>query len=211
MATSSADSENAVPVIVLTGGPGGGKSALLNRCMTEPELAAHLLPLEEAIQGMRGSGLDPRSREFHCVLAAHQIAAEDALKRTTASHHRRAIVTHGGTLDRCAFWQSFGYSRESFFEMTGSTLEVHYRRYSLVLHLESAAVRVPEAYLRYPLAPRAESAAEATRLDELLASLWSSHPRYVRMAAAPEFEIKLAQALRMIRDFVVQAPSPHSE
>ncbi len=193
------DSEHAVPVIVLTGGPGGGKSALLDHCATDAALAERIIVLEEA---MRGCGLEPRSPEFQCALVAKQIAAENALKRMIAGRRKQALLTHRGTLDPCAFWQSFGHSRESFFEMTGSTLQDHYRRYDLVLHLESAAVRLPEAYLRYPLAHRPECAADAARLDELLGELWGNHPRYLRIAATSDIETKLARALRIIHDFL---------
>jgi len=196
------DSHSSVAVIVLTGGPGGGKSALLDHCATDAALAERIIVLEEAVRAMRGCGLEPRSPEFQCALVAKQIAAEDALKRTMVGRRKQVLLTHRGTLDPCAFWESFGHLRESFFEMTRSTLQGHYRRYDLVLHLESAAVRLPEAYLRYPLAHRPESAADAARLDELLVELWSNHPRYIRIAATSEIDMKLARALRIIHDFL---------
>jgi len=198
----SADTGHAVPAIVLTGGPGGGKSTLLDRCAAEPTLAQRIVVLEEAIHGMRGCGLAPRSKEFQCAMVAAQIAAEDALGRTMAGGPKQALVTHRGTLDPGAFWQSFGHPRRSFFEMSRLTLQDHYRRYDLVLHLESAAVRLPEAYVRFPLAHRPESVAEAARLDGLLGELWSGHPRYTRFEATPDIETKLRRCMRVIRDFL---------
>lgn len=191
--------EHSIAVIVLTGGPGAGKSALLERCTAESALPQRVVVLEEAIHAMRGTGLEPRSREFQCALVATQIAAEDALKRAVAGRGRQALLTHRGTLDPCASWQSFGHSRESFFEMTDSTLEDHYDRYDLVLHLESAAVCVPEAYVRYPRAHRPESVAEASRLDQLLGELWNGHPGYIRVEATPDIETKLGRCVRIIR------------
>ena len=108
-------------------------------------------------------------------------------------------MSHRGTLDPCAFWQSFGNSRESFFEVTGTTLEDHYRRYDLVIHMESAAVRVPEAYLRYPHAHRPEDVKQAAWLDHLLGGLWCGHPRYVKIEGTRDVEKKLLKAVELVR------------
>ncbi|MCY2991431.1 MAG: hypothetical protein NTY19_26680 [Planctomycetota bacterium] len=119
-----------------------------------------------------------------------------------------AIVSHRGTLDPCAFWQSFGNSRESFFEMTGTTFDEHYRRYDLVVHLECASVRVPEAYVRYPHAHRPEDIEQAVQLDHLLGELRCGHPKYVKIEGMVDVEEKLLRAvelIRLCRDF--QAPS----
>jgi len=146
--------------------------------------------------------LSPRSRGFQCALVAIQAGVEEGLERALVGTGKRAIVCHRGTLDPCAFWMSFGHSRESFFEMTGTTLEEHYRRYDLVVHMESAAVRVPEAYVRYPAAHRPEDVAQAALLDGLLGELWGGHPRYVKIEGMRDFEEKMGRAMRVIREFV---------
>ena len=129
-----------------------------------------------------------------------QVDTEAALFRALAGSQVQALITHRGTLDPCAFWQAFGNSRHSFFEMTGTTLKGHYERYDLVIHLESAAVHVPEAYLRYPHAHRPEDIQEAAHLDHLLGELWSGHPRYVKTEATPDVREKLRKALALVRE-----------
>jgi hypothetical protein len=158
-----------------------------------------IVTAEEAIRGMRFVRLSPHSREFQCALVAAQAATEDSLRRALQDTNKRLIISHRGTLDPCAFWQSFGNSRDSFFEMTGTTLEDHYRRYDLVLHLESAAVRVPDAYIHYPQAHRPEDVEQAVRLDRLLGELWGGHPGYVRIDAMPDFEAKLCSGIERVR------------
>jgi hypothetical protein len=111
----------------------------------------------------------------------------------------KSVLKAGLSADPCAFWQSFGNSRESFFEMTGTTLEDHYRRYDLVIHLESAAVRVPEGYARYPQAHRPEEIEQAARLDQLLGELWCRHPRYVKIEGTVDVEEKLSEGMSIIR------------
>ena len=86
--------------------------------------------------------------------------------------------------------------------MTGTTVEEHYRRYDLVLHLESAAVRAAEGYVRWPEAHRPESIEQAVRLDFLLGGLWSNHPRYVRIEGTQDVESKLSEALDVVRGLV---------
>ena len=190
---------SALKVVAITGGPGGGKSELLGRVAADRDLSGRAAILEEAIHGMRFVRMSPRSAEFQCALVAIQAASETSLARALAGTGKRLILTHRGTLDPCAFWQSFGNSRESFFEMTGTALEDHYRGYDLVIHMESAAARVPEAYLQYPNAHRPEDIAQAARLDHLLGELWSRHPHYVRLPGTPTIEEKLARGLAEIR------------
>ena len=83
--------------------------------------------------------------------------------------------------------------------MTGTTLEDHYGRYHAVLHLQSAAVHCPEAYLRYPQAHRPETIEEAARLDGLLGEIWSRHPRYSLVVSRGSLDGKMDEALEILR------------
>ena len=149
---------------------------------------------------------------FQCALVASQAGTEDFLRLDRQGTATRAIVSDRGTLDPCAFWQSFGNSRDSFFEMTGTTLDEHYRRYDLVVHLESAAVRVPEAYVRYPHAHRPEDVEQAARLDQLLSELWCGHPKYVKIEGTVGVEEKLLRAVELVRQELGTPPTePVSE
>lgn len=190
------------PVVVLTGGPGGGKSALLSRLRYGYGIVGsyRILILEEAICGMRFTRLDPHSEPFQCALVAVQAATEELACQLLASEPPAVLLTHRGTLDPCAFWQSFGHSAESFFEMTRTSLTDHYARYTAVLHMESAAVRTPCNYTRYPDAHRPESISEAARLDALLGDLWHGHPHYYLIPARESLEEKLEEAMKHLFD-----------
>jgi len=133
MASPKPDPSRCLRVICLTGGPGGGKSTLQQRMAIDEEWAEVTVVMEEAIRAMRFVRLHPRTPEFQCALVATQAATEESLQRALAGSGKwfdglttlsdvegRLLVTHRGTLDPCAFWQSFGHSKESFFEMTGT-------------------------------------------------------------------------------------------
>jgi len=86
--------------------------------------------------------------------------------------------------------------------MTGSSIGGHYRRYDLALHLQSAAVRVPDAYVRFPPAHRPESIEQASRLDRLLAEIWGGRTHYVMVEGNRHIEAKLERELWIIREFM---------
>jgi predicted ATPase len=185
--------------VALTGGPGGGKSSLLQRVAQDAELSQRVAFAEEAIRRLGFMRISPRRPEFQCALVGTQVGLECGMEAAIASSPPHLLLFHRGTLDPCAFWQFFGNSRESFFEMTGTTLEDHYRRYHAVLHLQSAAVNSPETYVRYPQEHRPETIEEAARLDGLLGELWSGHPRYTLVESTVCFDGKMNQALDLLR------------
>jgi predicted ATPase len=188
-----------IPMVALTSGPGGGKSTLLWHLREHPVLGGRIVVMEEAMHLMRFVRLSPVTPAFQCALVAIQAGTEDFLRQDRQGTDTCAVVSHRGTLDPCAFWQSFGNLRESFFEMTGTTLEDHYRRYDLVIHMESAAVRVPEEYVRYPHAHRPEDVQQAAQLDHLLGELWCGHPNYVKIEGTKGVQEKLVKAVEVVR------------
>ena len=98
-------------IVVLTGGPGGGKSALLQRVSRDLRLRSIAIVLEEALYAMRGCGLSPRSAEFQRLLVQRQMEREEHALCIAASEGRPLVLTHRGSLDPCAFWQSSGTRR----------------------------------------------------------------------------------------------------
>ena len=82
--------------------------------------------------------------------------------------------------------------------MTRTTRADHYSRYTAVLHMESAAVRAPRHYVRYPEAHRPETIADAARLDGLLGELWGGHPRYRFVAGRESLEEKMEDAAAVL-------------
>lgn len=168
-------------LIVLTGGPGGGKTTLVEELGRDPARAGHFSALPEAIFSIRHAGVSAQEKLFQRVMVNLQMALEDGLDRGLGPHDPRIILCHRGSLDPLAYWLDRGWSEEEFFEFTETTREKHYRRYAAVIHLVTAADGAPAAYERWPKAHRPEEIEDAIRLDRLLQRVWSGHAGYFRL------------------------------
>lgn len=169
------------PVIVLTGGPGGGKSTLQTELASDAEWAGRFVALPEAVQYARFVNISPSEKLFQRVIVNLQMSLEDGLARALDSTDLRAIICHRGSLDPLAFWLQRGWSEDDFFEFTETNRDEHYRRYTAVIHLVTAADGAPQQYTRWPEAHRPEEADEAIRLDRWLQQAWSGHSKYFRI------------------------------
>jgi len=168
-------------MIVLTGGPGGGKTALIEELARDPAWAGRFVALPEAIWLMRTLNLSPREKLFQRVMVHLQMALEDGLQCALDPEGPRLILCHRGSLDPLAYWLRSGWPEGEFFVYTGTSREDHYARYTAVIHLVTAADGALAAYKRWPEAHRSEPPGEAVRTDRLLQQAWGAHPRYHRI------------------------------
>jgi predicted ATPase len=170
-----------LPIIVLTGGPGGGKTTMINELSHDTDWVRRIASLPEAISLMGGLGISSRDKLFQHLIVHLQMGLEDILVRTLDVETRRLILCHRGSLDPLAYWMERGWSEQEFFEFTGTTRQEHYQRYSAILHLVTSADGAANAYLRWPQAHRPETPEAAIHLDRILQRVWSGHPRYYRI------------------------------
>lgn len=168
-------------IVALTGGPGGGKTTLLEELRRDPAWSERFVALPEAITLMGGTNIPPGERLFQRVMVHLQRALEDGLEGGLGAEDARTILCHRGSLDPLAYWLDRGWSREAFFAFTGTRLEDHYRRYAAVIHLVTAADGACSHYTKWPDAHRPEEIEDAVRLDRLLHRVWRDHPAYHRL------------------------------
>jgi tRNA (adenine37-N6)-methyltransferase len=169
------------PIIVLTGGPGGGKSTLIEDLRNDPDWASKFVCLPEAVQYARFSNIDPAEKIFQRMVVHLQIGLENGLDRACGPGDSRLILCHRGSLDPLAFWRLRGWPVEEFFSFTGMSLHEHYRRYAAIIHLVTAAEGTPRLYTRWPTSHRPEDADTAILLDRWLTETWENHPEYYRI------------------------------
>jgi hypothetical protein len=169
------------PVIVLTGGPGGGKFTLLADLRRDPQWARSFVALPETVHAVRSVNISPQDKLFQRIMVTFQMALEDELDSALGPQDLRCIICHRGSLDPLAFWLQRGWPEQEFCAFTGTCREDHYRRYAAVVHLVTCADGALWAYTRRPEAHRPEAPDEAIRLDRWLQGIWSGHPHYFRL------------------------------
>lgn len=178
--------------IVVTGGPGGGKTAVL-------ELARRCLPdrigiLPESARIILGGGfpryfsqVGRRAAQraiFHVQRELERVAEEEGALDT--------VLCDRGTLDGLAYWPG---AEEHFFEDVQTTAARERARYDAVIHL-----RTPHAgYVTDNV--RHESLVEAQAIDQRLLEIWHEHPRRYVVNGAANF---LEKVQRVIEIFEVE-------
>lgn len=178
--------------IVLTGGPGAGKTAVLE--VVRKHFSERVVILPEAAGIVFGGGF-PRTKSdagrraaqraiFHVERELETMAAEEG--------HASVVLCDRGTLDGVAYWPG---ARDEYLRAVGTTLEAELSRYTMVIHL-----RTPTEAEGYnhdnPL--RIESATEAARIDARIAEVWSTHGNRVVVQNSRAFVDKLQQVLAVL-------------
>jgi len=186
------------PLIVLTGGPGGGKSRLTEELQHDAAWSGRVAALPEAIFIMQGMGVSSRERRFQRLMVHLQMSLEEGLQRGLGPAGGRVVLCHRGSLDPLAYWLDRGWPEEEFFAFTKTRREEHLRRYAAVIHLVTAADGAVAHYARWPEAHRPEQAEDAVRLDHRLHRVWRDHPRYCRVGNEGRDWAAKSQAARRI-------------
>jgi len=192
--------------IVLTGGPGGGKTRLIEELGGDPGWAGRFAALSEATILTRRLGISVGEKLFQRVMVQLQMALEDGLQRALGAEDGRFILCDRGSLDPLAYWLARGWEQEEFFQYTATSLAEHYRRYAAVIHLVTTADGAEETYRYWPAAHRSETPEQAVRIDRLLQEAWGSHPCYYRLdnagknwAGKAENDRRIIEELLMVR------------
>lgn len=123
-------------LVVLTGGPGAGKTAVLE--IVKRNFCEHVQVLPEAASIVFGGGF-PRESSL-----AWRRAAQRAICRVQRELERGALEARSaavvlcdrGTVDSLAYWP---LDDSSFWPEVGSTLETELARYAAVIHLRTPA------------------------------------------------------------------------
>jgi nicotinamide riboside kinase len=178
--------------IVLTGGPGAGKTALLE--LIRQSFCAHVKVLPEAAGVVFGGGF-PREDDPACRRAAQRAIfyVQRELENAGDSHDPAVVLCDRGTVDGVAYWPG---PSEEYWPSLGTSLETELGRYDAVIHLRTP--RLEHGYNNEnPL--RTENAAVAADIDARILQAWSRHPRRFVVESSAEFLEKAAQALELIR------------
>lgn len=186
--------------IVLTGGPGGGKSTAAD--LFRREIGEKIVVVPETATMLFTGGF-PRVGEHKARAATQkaifhaQVALEDI---QGALYPGRVLLCDRGTIDGAAFWP--GAAPLGFFETLGTSLDRELGRYDAVIFFESAAVG--DISIEGGNPARTESNAEARELDMRLRELWSKHAAFHFVPHSASFFAKLQEGLRQLQAIVDQ-------
>jgi predicted ATPase len=193
---------DAAPVarrIVLTGGPGSGKSTAAS--FLAREFADDLWVLPEAATLLYRGGL-PRGDEHAGIsVAQHAIyTVQRSLERAHALQHPgRVQLCDRGTVDGAAYWPG---GPDGFFAELGTTRAAELARYDAIIFLHTAAM-LPGGYERN-LEVRTEDVEEAITLDQRIWELYRDHPQVISIPSQSSFLDKLIIVRKAVNDLVRQ-------
>lgn len=182
-------------LIVLTGGPGGGKTAVLE--MAKKSLNNKTVVLPESASIIFGGGfwrLPSLSARSAAQRAIFYIQRE--LETLVCDEESwECGLCDRGTLDGLAYWP---IEESKFWEMGHTTLDKELSRYYAVIHM-----RTPDDTNGYNQVNslRIENASESKIIDDKIEALWSKHPRYVEVLSSKSFLEKAEIALKYINKF----------
>jgi predicted ATPase len=176
---------------VLTGGPGAGKTAVLE--LIRQAFCEHVKILPEAAGILFGGGF-PRGDTPGLRRPAQRAIffTQRELEATADAANPAIVLCDRGTVDASAYWPG----PEDFWAAVATTLEEQLRRYEAVIHLRTPR---PESGYNQGNPLRVESAAEAAAIDERILRSWERHPRRFIVEEAPDFLGKAARALDTLR------------
>ena len=172
--------------IALTGGPGAGKTAILE--IVRRAMCEHVRVLPESASIVFGGGF-PRGAVLEARRAIFYVQRE--LEATAAEDDLAIVLCDRGTIDGGAYWPGPG----ELWPAVGTTLDEQLARYRAVIHL-----RTPTAGYNHQNPLRVESPGEAHAIDERIAVLWARHPRRFEVKPEADFLTKAAHAIQILRD-----------
>lgn len=189
--------------IVITGGPGAGKTAVLE--IARKYFCEHIAILPEAATILFSGGFW-RHKNVEAKKASQRAIfyIQREMERLVEGEQKTAVaLCDRGTLDGLAYWPE---SEEEFFKEIGTTKAKEYARYDAVIHL-----RCPSILMGYnhsnPV--RIETAEEALILDEKILKVWEGHPNRFIIDSSGDFLTKVSKTISAIRNHLPECCKTH--
>jgi predicted ATPase len=185
--------------IVLTGGPGGGKTTAID--LIRREFSGKIATVPEAATIIFSGGIE-RSVNNH-VLKTQQKAIFNLQKNLEdiqrAAYSQSIILCDRGSLDGLAYWPG---SSEEYFQCMNTSLEDELARYDAVIFFESAAKTGESIRSNNPI--RNESDKVAIVLDDKLQKIWAQHPNFNIIHSSESFINKVMFGINTVKNIIVQ-------
>jgi predicted ATPase len=181
--------------VVLTGGPGAGKTAVLE--VVGRQFCEHVVVLPEAASILFRGGF-PRVPGPAALRATQRaiFRVQDELEVLAFAEGGCALVLcDRGVVDGAAYWPG---PPEELFAEVGTSRAAALARYAAVIHLRTPGARGYDHRNPY----RVESAADAAVIDQRLVEAWDGHPRRLFVDATDDVVRKIGNAIAAIDTLV---------
>lgn len=178
-------------LVVLTGGPGAGKTAVLG--LARHRFCEHVRVLPEVATMLFGGGF-PRFDEPGAREAAQRaiFSVQRELERAVVSEASTSVaLCDRGTLDGLAYWPG---AVDAFFAALAATRAEERLRYAAVIHLRTPAA----VHYDHSNPVRIETAEEAHAMDERIIAAWAGHPNVHVIESSADFLEKARSALAVV-------------
>ncbi len=180
--------------IVLTGGPGAGKTAVMEAARQIFPKGTSILP--EAASIVYSGGF-PRFPNPISIRAAQRAIArvQEELERYVLEEGSSIIgICDRGIVDGAAYWPE---GEDAFYAAIGSTRKDIMARYSTVIHLCTPSAGLGYNNLSNPM--RIETPEQAAQIDAKIRKVWEQHPNLHIVPATETFTEKLEHVTALIK------------
>lgn len=183
-------------LVVLTGGPGAGKTAILE--LARKQLCEHVAIFPESASIIFKGGfwrLQSSSAKMASQRAIYYVQKE--MEHLVLEEKNWGLgLCDRGTLDGLAYWPE---EEKTFWNNLGTSKEKEFKKYSAVIHLRTPSVEFGYNH-QNPI--RIETAHEASIIDNRIYSIWKDHPCYQQVDSTLNFLEKAEKAMAMIMEQV---------
>jgi len=183
-------------LVVLTGGPGAGKTAVLE--YVRKVLCEHIVVFPEAAGILFGGGfwrLDSRSAKESAQRAIYHVQQE--MQNLVINENRWSLgLCDRGTLDGLAYWPD---GEKGFYESLGTDRQKEYDKYWAVIHLRSPN---SDGGYNHQNPVRTESAEVAAMIDQKIYEVWKDHPQYHVIESQKDFSDKMHSAILCLKNYI---------
>jgi len=190
-------SGDGVKLIAVTGGPGAGKSAVLE--FARRNFCSHVVEVPESASIVFGGGFWRRESIVGRRAAQRAIFhVQREMERIVLEEKKATIgLCDRGTVDGSAYWPNTDIT---FWDDLQLDRAKELERYYAVIHLKSPSE--DEGYTVDTNYLRIETSDQAKHIDEKIQKAWEGHPRRFFIDSHPNFLEKMAQAFQLIKGFL---------
>lgn len=187
--------------VVITGGPGAGKTAVVDEL--RKVLGDHVVILPEAASILFARGFPLSSSVSGIKLIQRSLfRIQDELERSAlADWNFGLVLCNRGLLDGLAYWPE---PERSFFAEMRTTREEVFKRYDLVIHLRPPKT---ERAHHYPNPIHLDSTMSP---DARIAEDWNGHPNRAFVDDTPDFQEKVLRTVGLLQEVLPPCCQHHA-